>query len=460
MELASLAGNEPATVQPNYWENTIPVRDYIHPSHSLPALYRATGEVDPLAYPPVPPSLIPPVAGEPSVLQEIADSLSQLLRFQQQQQQQQQEFVHSAPFYASSVPQTQVAPPTTPLPHFTCYPSSTLGLPPQQPVHYFPPPLDYTPPHIPYFPSYLPAAAPSPMPYHQSLPPYPPLYPAPVPFYTTYAPAYIHHSLPTPAPTGLYPPKQWLQTLPPVPPPVPASQLPPLLLSPPLSQSQESRVPVAASCTQTDLTFVENPLSSQLPHQLTTAQDHPLFSASRQLPMLPPRTQQQQEEEVYSPIQLPVAPTVQRSAAGFTSDRRHRVSPLQQEFPLSDQLKERIYSEMASLVSENETRPYYLIELLRAGQLLNTDYLRQIGLSSLKRVINNFLNTDPQEAEAFSALVSTEQESPAGEGTAAEEDVYSPTQNFPLSRHYLDTNISGSSGNAAAERCVSRGHCY
>ena len=115
---------------------------------------------------------------------------------------------------------------------------------------------------------------------------------------------------------------------------------------------------------------------------------------------------------------------------------------------------------MASLVSENETRPYYLIELLRAAQLLNTDYLRQIGLSSLKRVINNFLNTDPQEAEAFSALVSTEQESPAGEGTAAEEDVYSPTQNFPLARHYLDTNISGSSGNAAAERCVSRGYCH
>ena len=244
MELTCLADNEPATIQPDYWENTIPVRDYIHPSHSLPAVYRATGEIDPLAPPPAHPSLIPPVAGEPSVLHKIADNLSQLLRFQQQQQQQQQqqEFVHSAPFYASSVPQTQVAPPTTPLPQFTCYPPSTPGLPPQQPAHYFPPPLSSTPHHIPYFPSYLPAPAPSPMPYYQSLPPYPPLYPAPVPFYTTYAPVYIHHSLPTPAPTGLYPANQWLQTLPPVPPPVPATQPPPLLLSPPLSQSQESRV--------------------------------------------------------------------------------------------------------------------------------------------------------------------------------------------------------------------------
>ena len=145
-----------------------------------------------------------------------------------------------------------------------------------------------------------------------------------------------------------------------------------LPLSPPLSHSQESRVPVAASCTRTDLTFVENPFSSKLPHQLTTAQDYPLFSANRQLPMLPPRTQQQQEEEVYSHIQLPVAPSVQRSAAGFTSDRRLRVSPLQKKSPLFDQVKERIYSEAASLVSENETHPYYLMELLRAAQLLGS----------------------------------------------------------------------------------------
>ena len=37
----------------------------------------------------------------------------------------------------------------------------------------------------------------------------------------------------------------------------PASQPPPLPLSTPLSHSHESRVPVPASCTQTDLTFVE-----------------------------------------------------------------------------------------------------------------------------------------------------------------------------------------------------------
>ena len=87
------------------------------------------------------------------------------------------------------------------------------------------------------------------------------------------------------------------------------------------------------------------------------------------------------------------------------------MSPLQHKSTLFEQMKERIYSEVASLVSENQARPFYLLELVRAAQLLNTDYLRQTGLDSLKHVINKFLNTDRLEAEAFSALVPTEQSS-------------------------------------------------
>ena len=69
-------------------------------------------------------------------------------------------------------------------------------------------------------------------------------------------------------------------------------------------------------------------------------------------------------------------------------------SPPVIESPLFDQVREQIYSEAASLVSENESHPYYLLELLQAAQLLNTDYLRQTGLNSLKHVINNYLNPD------------------------------------------------------------------
>ena len=354
-------------------------------------------------------------AEEHSILHEIATRLSQLLHFQQQQQQQQQR------------QEEFIAPPTTPVPLFSGYPPSTPSLPPHHYSHYLPPPHGSTPHHIPFFSSCLHTPAPSPMPCYQSLPLYPshyPPFPSPYPpFYPPAAPACCHQSLPVSA----APTNECLQTLPaslPFPRAPPPSA--PLLLTPPLSQ--ESRVPVAASCTQTELTFLENPLSRQLP-------------SLPPVPLQPPREEQQR----LSPRQLPVAPVAPP-----------RVPPLPQASPLFEQVKDRIYSEVASLVSENETRPYYLMELLRAAQLLNTDYLRQAGLSSLKRVINNFLNTDRLEASAFSAFVSGGQEPPEEQGGTEEgrEAVYSPTQNFPLSRHYLDTNLSGSSG----DRCLSRGY--
>ena len=134
------------------------------------------------------------------------------------------------------------------------------------------------------------------------------------------------------------------------------------------------------------------------------------------------------------------------------------------ESPLFDQVREQIYSEVASLVSENESRPYYLMELLRAAQLLNTDYLRQTGLSSLKRVINNYLNPDQIDPQAFSRFPAPPRpplpgsilpETQLVQQEDQEEGVYSPTQNFPLVRHYLNTNLSGSNENVD-ERCISR----
>ena len=120
-------------------------------------------------------------------------------------------------------------------------------------------------------------------------------------------------------------------------------------------------------------------------------------------------------------------------------------SPPVIESPLSDQVREQIYSEVASLVSENESRPYYLMELLRAAQLLNTDYLRQTGLNSLKRVINSNLNPDQIDPQAFSSFPAPPR--PPLPGTilpdtqlVQEEDVYFLTQNFPLARRFLNTD--------------------
>lgn len=54
------------------------------------------------------------------------------------------------------------------------------------------------------------------------------------------------------------------------------------------------------------------------------------------------------------------------------------------DFSLFEALKETIYSEVATLISQNESRPHFLIELFHELQLLNTDYLRQRALYSLQ----------------------------------------------------------------------------
>ncbi|KAG7458667.1 hypothetical protein MATL_G00222940 [Megalops atlanticus] len=61
------------------------------------------------------------------------------------------------------------------------------------------------------------------------------------------------------------------------------------------------------------------------------------------------------------------------------------------DFSLFEALRETIYSEVAALISQNESRPHFLIELFHELQLLNTDYLRQRALYSLQDVVTRHL---------------------------------------------------------------------
>ncbi|XP_042340487.1 pericentriolar material 1 protein isoform X2 [Plectropomus leopardus] len=61
------------------------------------------------------------------------------------------------------------------------------------------------------------------------------------------------------------------------------------------------------------------------------------------------------------------------------------------DFSLFEALRETIYSEVATLISQNESRPHFLIELFHELQLLNTDYLRQRALYSLQDIVTRHL---------------------------------------------------------------------
>ncbi|XP_031693614.1 pericentriolar material 1 protein isoform X6 [Oncorhynchus kisutch] len=73
------------------------------------------------------------------------------------------------------------------------------------------------------------------------------------------------------------------------------------------------------------------------------------------------------------------------------------------DFSLFEALRETIYSEVATLISQNESRPHFLIELFHELQLLNTDYLRQRALYSLQDIVTRHL-TDKSAAEDQASL--------------------------------------------------------
>ncbi|KAF7686666.1 hypothetical protein HF521_015059 [Silurus meridionalis] len=74
------------------------------------------------------------------------------------------------------------------------------------------------------------------------------------------------------------------------------------------------------------------------------------------------------------------------------------------DFSLFEALRETIYSEVASLISQNESRPHFLIELFHELQLLNTDYLRQRALYSLQEIVTRHLTEKSVAEEPGSSL--------------------------------------------------------
>ncbi|XP_074084325.1 pericentriolar material 1 protein isoform X19 [Macrotis lagotis] len=70
------------------------------------------------------------------------------------------------------------------------------------------------------------------------------------------------------------------------------------------------------------------------------------------------------------------------------------------DFSMFEALRDTIYSEVATLISQNESRPHFLIELFHELQLLNTDYLRQRTLYALQDIVNRHISeTNEKEGE-------------------------------------------------------------
>ncbi|XP_036084539.1 pericentriolar material 1 protein isoform X28 [Rousettus aegyptiacus] len=67
------------------------------------------------------------------------------------------------------------------------------------------------------------------------------------------------------------------------------------------------------------------------------------------------------------------------------------------DFSMFEALRDTIYSEVAMLISQNESRPHFLIELFHELQLLNTDYLRQRALYALQDIVSRHISENHEK---------------------------------------------------------------
>ncbi|XP_035397753.1 pericentriolar material 1 protein isoform X13 [Cygnus atratus] len=74
------------------------------------------------------------------------------------------------------------------------------------------------------------------------------------------------------------------------------------------------------------------------------------------------------------------------------------------DLSMFEALRDTIYSEVATLISQNESRPHFLIELFHELQLLNTDYLRQRALYALQDIVTRHLSENNERDKCTKSL--------------------------------------------------------
>ncbi|NXK81395.1 PCM1 protein, partial [Amazona guildingii] len=74
------------------------------------------------------------------------------------------------------------------------------------------------------------------------------------------------------------------------------------------------------------------------------------------------------------------------------------------DLSMFEALRDRIYSEVATLISQNESRPHFLIELFHELQMLNTDYLRQRALYALQDIVTRHLSENSERGKCTKSL--------------------------------------------------------
>ena len=75
------------------------------------------------------------------------------------------------------------------------------------------------------------------------------------------------------------------------------------------------------------------------------------------------------------------------------------------ELNLFEELRETIYTEVATLISQNESRPQYLLSLFRELQGLTSDLMRQRAIFALQEIVQTTLKTEVENSREVRVLI-------------------------------------------------------
>ncbi|XP_053315018.1 pericentriolar material 1 protein [Spea bombifrons] len=101
------------------------------------------------------------------------------------------------------------------------------------------------------------------------------------------------------------------------------------------------------------------------------------------------------------------------------------------DFSMFEALRDTIYSEVATLISQNESRPNFLIELFHELQLLNTDYLRQKALFALQDIATRRITDNKRDSmktiESAGWMASNSELTPSESLATTDDEMYAKT---------------------------------
>ncbi|KAM4710015.1 pericentriolar material 1 protein [Discoglossus pictus] len=209
-----------------------------------------------------------------------------------------------------------------------------------------------------------------------------------------------------------------------------------------------------ASLASKDKTPKSKSKKRKISHQKSKAMKNTGFCSASASSACEPKQSKSKHAQTEETSEVAMNPTSNEHLDRMRKDNKSvdNSSEAGSDFAMFEALRDTIYSEVATLISQNESRPHFLIELFHELQLLNTDYLRQTALFSLQDIVTRRLTENsqtkdegPKTVESVGWMASNSELTPSESLATTDDEMYAKTSDGPAcheGEHNDGDNIS------------------